>query len=63
MTLKAILFITARFLSTLIGYYFATVVVLALAFPGVDKYQVITLSWIAGVIVAFYAHRNLLAEN
>ena len=63
MTIKAILSITAKFLSTLIGYYFLTVVVLAIAFPGVDKYQIISFSWIAGLIIAFYSHRNLVADS
>ena len=63
MTLKAILSITAKFLSTLIGYYFATVIVLALAVPGIDKYQIICFSWVAGMIIAFYSHRNLVADS
>ena len=63
MTIKAILSITFKFLSSLLGYYFASVIVLALTIPGADKYQIIFLAWIAGAIVAFYSHRNLLIDS
>lgn len=62
MDIKTILSITARFLSTLLGYYFATVIVLALAVPGMGKYQIIFFSLLAGLTISFYGNRSLPAK-
>ncbi|PLY02437.1 MAG: hypothetical protein C0624_08530 [Desulfuromonas sp.] len=63
MTLKMLLAASARFLSRLIGYYFATLVVLALLFPEIDKYQIIFFSWLSGALMAVYSQRLVLQRS
>jgi len=56
MTLKMLVAASARFLFRLIGFYFATLIVLALLFPQIDKYQIICFSWLSGGLVAIFSH-------
>jgi len=63
MTLKMLLAASAKFLFRLIGYYFATLIVLALLFPEVDKYQIIFFSWLSGACMAIYSQRIVLQHN
>ncbi len=46
-----------RFLLRLVGFYFATLVVLALVVPEMGKYQIICFAWLSGTLVALADRR------
>jgi len=59
MNLHTLIKVGGRFMLHLVGFYFATLVVLALLVPEMGKYQIICLSWLAGMLVALAQRRDL----
>jgi len=62
MTLNMFLALLGRFMLKLVGYYFATLVVLAILFPGIDKFQIIFFSWFAAALVVILTQKKLVHQ-
>jgi len=63
MTLRMLLAMGSKFMLKLVAFYFATLVVLALVFPEMGKYQIIVFSWLVGATVALCDRRSVTQRN